>query len=483
MKKLVFIFVSILTYISNTYANGYGLGGELSAGRTTLPGFFGTVHSNPAELPLQQNAKPLDKRLQAYYREKDIEIDQSNSFGMQLFNFNIAYEIGDADKLKDNWDAVGDAPEDVAGINPYVDSLNEFMSKTDDSIYFSLSANLDVLSPFVVHVADDTRMSFGLTNKFNGSMTLVGDADASFAIIPTNFADLVLKQQASELENKETTYIEENPEAVLDILQIRTAFYVKSSIENKVHLGYSTVFEESESGQLHIGARLNFFQLYLAKSLFPIKKYISMSVDNDEDSDPSEEFIDDFIELKDVYNVNYLFGLDIGMMWLSKNYSFGLTMLNVNEPVANFPSMGVNCNQYSDPGDVIDCYEAQAMSGAISNNETHTYEIQPVVSAAFFSDDKHLIFAFSQDLKEGYTPLNEAYQWTTIVLSYSPRVNRDSWYDYLLPDFRIGMNSNVSQSIDYYSLGLGWYGLNMDFMLDTTKFRGGGFSLSYGINF
>jgi hypothetical protein len=518
-------------------ASSYGLGSDFSAGKTTQPSMFGVVHGNPAELRIQQNLKyfsAADKEAkesqmaECQTKQKAYEADCSNidelkrlsmldagegnfitdeqrkkvseckvqedaledicqmseahsAFAWQLFNLGLGVEWGDLNKIQDDITKykLDETPEDVQAIYDYIGNMNDFFDETGDNMYMSANFNIDVLSPLIFKVGDN---SFSLGVDFRQSIkgVLLGQDVNVYSENITKIAQELIKDENYLLTD-------EGKEDFVGALKTTSSIYIKTSTIARAHLGYARDVWYSDYGVLNVGARANMYKIRLAKELLPFKEYVEDEISG---KDMTDRLQDDLEDLSSDYSDTTALGLDIGASWQAENYTLGVYIANVNEPEADYPVMGSNCADIDNELDRDDCYYAIGLSGVIDIEESYKMEMVPTITGSVNDKSNRWRLSFAYDMSEAKTPIGEYYQWASVNLGYSARVDRQNWYHYLLPDWRIGVNQNLSgNNIMYYTAGLGFYGFNLDlmfdkeFLSDPESSQGFGISISSGFNF
>ncbi|MCC3752023.1 MAG: conjugal transfer protein TraF, partial [Halorhodospira halophila] len=204
-------------------------------------------------------------------------------------------------------------------------------------------------------------------------------------------------------------------------------------------LGYSARTYSSRDGELFVGGRGHYYQAEMARAVSEI------------DDDALDTLSDDF---SDSRSSDDAFGVDLGLLWVARNYQVGLTGKNLNEPSLDYPEIA----GYDDlPASVQD---------RVSRTKSYTLERQGTVEASLHSPNRRWMLGFSHDLNSVEGPHgaenNNEYQWTAVGVGYASE-------SYLWPGFRLGYRTNNAGSeLSYITGGLTLFRvLNIDAAVST----------------
>ncbi|MCG5538397.1 conjugal transfer protein TraF [Halorhodospira sp. 9622] len=204
-------------------------------------------------------------------------------------------------------------------------------------------------------------------------------------------------------------------------------------------LGYSARTYSSRDGELFVGGRGHYYQAEMARAVSEI------------DDDALDTLSDDF---SDSRSSDDAFGVDLGLLWVARNYQVGLTGKNLNEPSLDYPEIV----GYDDlPASVQD---------RVSRTKSYTLERQGTVEASLHSPNRRWMLGFSHDLNSVEGPHgaenNNEYQWTAVGVGYASE-------SYLWPGFRLGYRTNNAGSeLSYITGGLTLFRvLNIDAAVST----------------
>ena len=225
-------------------------------------------------------------------------------------------------------------------------------------------------------------------------------------------------------------------------LQSRTSVYGKGGRLARVSVLPSFRIGEWSEGDLFFGARLSQYEAELGKTVIALE----------EDSEFDEALEDD---LKDKTRSTSAAGLDLGLTFKSSFFTAGATWLNVNEPSFDYPTIGTDCDSYTDTNLQNNCYTAASFGDRIDLRETWTLNEQMRLEGAVHTPNERLTVAFSQELNSVRDMSGDEYQWQTLSASF-----RLPWYLGWVPDLRAGYRQNlVGTELSYTSVGLTWLGI------------------------
>lgn len=238
--------------------------------------------------------------------------------------------------------------------------------------------------------------------------------------------------------------------SVNDSFKINTqaAVYVKSAAKANLGLGWSRPIFKTEQGLLHGGVKLNINQYELAKNV--------ISLAGLEDGEDIGDAIKDDYENNAASSTNI--ALDAGLLWISKRYSIGLALNDINEPEYDYGSLASNCSGLS--GISLDnCFVAQdaIAQGRIRADEVYvanaqaTVEASTWVAASWLGKGTRWGFHSALDLNEKNDAIGDLYQWASVGAT----AEFNNW---LVPEFRMGYSKNLSGTeLSYYSVGVTFF--------------------------
>ena len=158
------------------------------------------------------------------------------------------------------------------------------------------------------------------------------------------------------------------------------------------------------------------------------------------------------------------FSVDLGALWVGRNYQLGAQIKNLNEPTFEFPD--VNLAPYSNPN-VIDF---------LRRDRTFTMERQLKLEGSWFGAERHWSLHAGVDANEVTDVLGDQFQWATLGIGYR---SDGVW----VPSARIGYRRNLAGTeVEYLSAGITAFKfLNLDVASALNKVRIDGRDLPQGL--
>lgn len=225
-------------------------------------------------------------------------------------------------------------------------------------------------------------------------------------------------------------------------LQSRTSAYGKGGMLARASILPSLRIGEWNDRALFFGARLNQYEAELSKTVIALE----------EDTEFDESLEDD---LRDKTRRTSATGLDLGLTYKASIFTGGVTWLNVNEPSFDYPTIGTDCDAYTDTDLQNNCYTAASFGDRIDLRETWTLNEQMRVEGALHTPGERLRLAFSRELNSVRDMSGDEYQWQTVSAAF-----RLPWYLGWVPDLRAGYRENLTGTeLSYTSVGLTWLGI------------------------
>lgn len=355
-------------------------------------------------------------------------------FGI-LTSISAGYELGDVDEIQDKVEELDekmDSIEDnLTEALTLQEDFNELLAELGENASLKLMGGVTV--PFMPFIYKTDSM---------GAFTLSAD-------VSTMGAGKVLSDDAHLVLNPLTNEFQ---------LNTATSIYVKNFLDVKFSLGYSNILYSSGAGTLLAGARANFHQITLGKSVLALS-----ALDGDEIDDALEG------EVEDNQNTTSAASFDLGLIWTAQHYQFGVTVDSLNEPTFAYKSLGTSCNDASVGEDnevaKINCFAAAHFSskGLINKDEIHTMSQQTSVEASVFSENKSWNLSVSYDVNSVNDAVGDLYQWANVSAQVHP-----NWW--LISGLRGGYRQNmVGSELSYASVG-------------ATFIKGINFDVSYGLD-
>ncbi|MBE0506133.1 MAG: conjugal transfer protein TraF [Marinospirillum sp.] len=210
-------------------------------------------------------------------------------------------------------------------------------------------------------------------------------------------------------------------------------------------------------GELELGARLNLYQVELARNFVSIQ---AENNSNDNDS-TSDKLTDDFTD--NTTNATAL-GLDVGMLWHDDNFQAGLTIYNLNEPSFDYPDLATYLT-----GETLTALQGLEVAGKTKVADSVSMTRHAVLEGAYYTDNRNWVV-------QGYFTLGTA---TNLVGDESQDMGISAGYfsqSFLVPAFRIGYNKNLAGTkLSTVNAGTTLFGIiNMDLAmgLESSSFDG-----------
>jgi hypothetical protein len=209
-------------------------------------------------------------------------------------------------------------------------------------------------------------------------------------------------------------------------------------------LGYSWLAKKTEKGNLFFGVEGKYYDLALSR----------LSVRFGDITDSEELF--DSIRNSEFKN-DQGFGFDFGTLWVGRNYQFGATLTNINEPKFEYPDVDLSP------------YTNQNAIEFLLRDKTYTMERQLKLEASYFTDNRRWTVNLGLDANDVEDPVGDDFQWFTLSAGYAT----DSWW---LPGVRFGYRQNLAGTeLKYLGVGVTAFKiLNIDIAssLDTVTING-----------
>lgn len=197
----------------------------------------------------------------------------------------------------------------------------------------------------------------------------------------------------------------------------------RSAVVTEFALGYGRPAKTWDSGTLFWGAKAKYFNTRLSR----------LSTRFGDITDSDELF--DSIRNADFRTVPGV-GFDFGLLWASRRYQLGATLVNINEPSFNFPE--VDTSTFTD----------QRFIDGLADDTKLTFERQLKLEGSLYSVNRRWSLNAALDVNAVRDPMQDHYQWATISAGYTT----ESWW---IPGARIGYRKNLEGSqLGYIGAGL-----------------------------
>ena len=148
----------------------------------------------------------------------------------------------------------------------------------------------------------------------------------------------------------------------------------------------------------------------------------------------SEELFDDIRDAD--FNNDEGLGIDVGALWVGRNYQLGAQITNINEPEFTFPD--VNLAPYTDPLSIQ----------RLQSDKFYRKDRQLKLEGSIFSPERRFSAHLGVDVDPATDPLGDRFQWATLSAGFQT----DSRW---VPSVRIGVRKNLTGTeLGYASFGL-----------------------------
>ena len=263
-----------------------------------------------------------------------------------------------------------------------------------------------------------TAKAFGITQPIEF------DEDAALLALEDWFNQLQINQPVQfPLTEQILLTIDPVTDAVRFAIENDSSILSKASQMTEFNVGYSRQAWSSSAGSLYLGAEAKLYLMRLSR----------LSVRFGDITDAEELF--DAIRDNDFRNSNRI-GVDIGALWVGKNYQIGAQLTNVNEPEFQFPE--VNLNPYGDANII----------GFLQRDQNYTMDRQFKLEASLFTSNRRWSAHLGLDADPATDPMGDEYQWLTLSTGF---VTDSRW----IPSARIGYRQNLAGTeLSYLGIGL-----------------------------
>ena len=285
----------------------------------------------------------------------------------------------------------------------------------------------------------------GTSKAFGLATALQFDEDAARAALEDWFNTLPINRP-SLLSLSDDVLLTIDPESngVLFSIDNDSSFIAKSTRTTEFNLGYSRSVGAYRSGSLYLGAEARLYLQQLSR----------LSVRFGDITDSEELF--DAIRDSD-FRSDTGAGIDVGALWVGRNFQLGAQVTNLNEPKFRFPD--VNLEPYTDD-DVI---------RFLSKDKVYKMDRQLKLEASVFKPDRRWSAHLGYAVDPVTDPMGDRFQWLTLSAGF---MTDSRW----VPGWRIGYRRNLAGTeLGYVGIGVTAFKfLNIDISsaLDTTQIDG-----------
>ncbi len=264
----------------------------------------------------------------------------------------------------------------------------------------------------------------GTSKAFGITQPIEFDEDAALVALEDWFNQLQINRPVQfPLTEQILLTIDPLTDAVRFAIENDSSILVKASQMTEFNVGYSRHAWSSSAGSLYLGAEAKLYLMRLSR----------LSVRFGDITDAEELF--DAIRDNDFRNSNRV-GVDIGALWVGKNYQIGAQLTNVNEPEFTFPE--VDLNPYRDVNII----------GFLQRDQNYTMDRQFKLEASLFTSNRRWSAHLGLDADPATDPMGDEYQWLTLSTGF---VTDSRW----IPGARIGYRQNLAGTeLSYLGIGL-----------------------------
>ena len=359
----------------------------------------------------------------------------------------------------------GDKPDDGINIGDILDLIDPDLRVTIDALARELAAQTALLAFISVEgygkawLSADAPFVIGkeyLGGAWTFGVGWSGSAKAFGAVEPIEFdVDEALRRledwintlpidRPVQLPVSDQVILVPGETAVFLQIDNDSSIVTKSTQTTELSVGYSRPTWSTAAGTLFLGAEAH---LYL-------KQLSRLSVRFGDITDSKELF--DAIRDADFRSDEQL-GIDLGALWVGRNYQLGAQLTNINEPKFTFPDID------------LAPYSSDLVIGFLEQDKVYRMDRQLKLEGSVFTDDRRWSAHVGVDVDSTTDPMGDRFQWATLSTGF----RTDSWW---LPNARIGIRKNLTGTkLGYLSIGLTAFKIvNIDIAsaLDTVKIDG-----------
>jgi hypothetical protein len=401
----------------------------------------------------------------------------------ELFDFydeiTKAYKPSDPDTTPPPGQDPGDKPDGGINIGDILDMIDPDLRETVDAIAREVAIQAAVLAFVSVEGYGKAWLSadapFLLGKEYLGGAWTFGvgwsgsarayglaeaidfDTDEALGRLEDWFNTLPIDRPTT-LPISDHVIITPGENAVFMAIDNDSSLLTKSTQTTEINFGYSRPTWSTDAGTLFLGAEARIYLMQLSR----------LSVRFGDITDSEELF--DAIRDAD-FRTDEGVGLDVGALWVGRNYQLGLQITNINEPNFTFPE--VDLTPYRNPESIR----------LLRSDKVYRKDRQLKLEGSIFSPDRRFSAHIGLDVDPATDPLGDRFQWATLSAGFQT----DSWW---FPSARIGIRQNLTGTeLGYLSAGFTAFKIvNFDIAsaLDTVKIDGQklpqGLMLSIGFN-
>jgi hypothetical protein len=261
----------------------------------------------------------------------------------------------------------------------------------------------------------------GSVRAFGLAEAIDFDADEALRRLEEWFDTLPIDRPTT-LPISDHVIVKPGENAVFMLIDNDSSLLTKSTQTTEINFGYSRPTWTTDAGTLFLGAEA---RVYLMK--------LSRFSARFGDITDSEELFD---AIRDAdFNTDEGIGIDIGALWVGRNYQLGLQLTNLNEPDFTFPD--IDLTRYRNPLSIR----------TLNSEKIYRKDRQLKLEASIFSPGRRFSAHIGLDVDPATDPLGDRFQWATMSAGFQT----DSWW---FPSARIGIRQNLTGTeLGYLSAG------------------------------
>ena len=359
----------------------------------------------------------------------------------------------------------GDKPDDGINIGDVLDMLDPEFREALDAIASEVATQTALLALIAEEGYGKAWLSvdapFVLGNEYLGGawtfgVNWSGSSKASGLTQAIDF-DLDEARQAIEdwvntlpidrpvqLPISDDIILKPVPNALFFVIDNDSSIISKSTQTTELNVGYSRQAWSNSAGSLFLGAEARLYFMRLSR----------LSVRFGDITD-SEEL---FQAIRDAdYRTDEGAGIDVGALWVGRNYQLGAQVTNVNEPKFVFPDVN------------LEPYRSAIAIAYLRTDQTYRMDRQLKLEGSIFTSDRRWSAHLGVDVDPATDPKGDRFQWLTMSAGF---MTESRW----VPSVRVGLRQNLTGTeLGYLSIGLTAFKIvNIDIAsaLDTVQIDG-----------
>jgi len=363
-------------------------------------------------------------------------------FGI-LSSIGVGVEFGQVDGLFESLDQQANAFDlngvsinnlaDVANsVNDQVNAINSILREIEDKGYAKIfgSAHLPIMPLVVAHKALGGSIVLDVNGSVEAKVLALQDDILFDANLYDPLGPAVQTIGDVTIDTNQGTLQVDND----------TTLVAKAAKTVELAMGYSRPIFKTDDAMLYGGLRGRYYKVELGRTTTRLGDL----------SSGSQDVFDNATDV--TFSSDTGFGLDAGVLWVSKHYRAGATLTNINEPSFDYGPLDLSAYDMS-----------RSVGQRLAAGETYTMEKQLQLEAALFTENQNWVISAGFDANAVKDALGDEYQWATVSAAYAT----DTWW---LPGLRAGLRKNMAGTeIDYLSVGATLAMVNIDVAWSSDK--------------